>query len=528
VRHPSPASALAAAVLASLLAAALLPACGEKRFDRRGPSGQAAGEACSRAADCRAGLLCVSRRCASSLPAGACQPPGATQVVLGDRAGPDAAPDPITDPTCPRPVRPAVLEAGQVQELGVHAVGDTLSFQVAQGAPGFTVVSQEVEGSAVDEVFFGDLPAPNTVQPTDVFQPVSSAKFYDALAPIPADLTSLLAFYFGFVPSSGSFTVPNTAASLDLVLSEGGLPAGTWSFTLTDAARDCARESGCTGASAGGRYDVKVLTRPGPPAATGVLDLEVYLVTDRIAAADAAGDPATSSATRQLQRFVDGVRTTYARAGICLGAVTFHDLPGWAREQFQSLDIDGNGPCAPISQLFSLALDRNAVHLFLVEELVQSGSSDQLSVIGIDGSIPGPSGVPGTINSGAAVSIADLDPSDAAGACAGSFDLRRCGTDLVAYIAAHEAGHWLGLYHVTEQTGSDFDPLSDTPTCPCSECARGGQACSAPVGAASCGAQSGACAGAGNLMFWSIHPDFSAGSLSAQQGEVMRLNPAVR
>ncbi|MDF2698080.1 MAG: hypothetical protein K0S65_6463, partial [Labilithrix sp.] len=32
-------------------------------------------------------------------------------------------------------------------------------------------------------------------------------------------------------------------------------------------------------------------------------------------------------------------------------------------------------------------------------------------------------------------------------------------------VLAHEAGHYFGLFHTTEKTGTDFDPLSDTPQC---------------------------------------------------------------
>ena len=40
-----------------------------------------------------------------------------------------------------------------------------------------------------------------------------------------------------------------------------------------------------------------------------------------------------------------------------------------------------------------------------------------------------------------------------------------CGADQVAYIAAHESGHYLGLYHTTEANAGIFDPLGDTPQC---------------------------------------------------------------
>jgi hypothetical protein len=174
------------------------------------------------------------------------------------------------------------------------------------------------------------------------------------------------------------------------------------------------------------------------------------------------------------------------------------------------------------------------VHLFLVDELTVSDPDGDFLVVGIDGSIPGPSGVPGTINGGAVVPLYDLG----AGACAGDVNLAGCGSDQLGYVAAHEAAHWLGLYHTTERSGTLFDPLSDTPTCACTACAplleRAACADNAPEGeplsvtGASCGGTGPSCGGASNLMFWLLDEHRSNGSLTPEQGEVMRLNPAVR
>ncbi len=523
------------------LAATAAVACGKPSFDRREqPPGGGSGEICARAADCRSGLVCVSRRCAAALPAGTCRPPGDPVIVLGEVAGPAARPDPLPDPPCAQPVQPAL--AGDVQERGEHAVGDAVSFEVPPGTTGFTIVSQEVDGSAVDAVTVGDASLPNSVFPLRILRP-DGAPFYEGFAEPPStggypDYTQALAFYFGVIPSSGSMTVPNTTPALDLVRSEGQLPGGTWRFTLTDLARECALASGCTGGSTAGRYDVKVLTRRGGLAATGTLDLELYLVSSahpEYTAAAATGDPASSRTAAQFRRLVDGLAALFGRAGICLGTVTFHDVPDWVRTELSAPDIDVEGPCSDLSRLFRLAVARDAVHLFLVDELLTAQDGETSMVVGLDGSIPGPSGVPGGINSGAAVVLADLGftPDVLPNACdpGQPFRLGVCGTDAVAYIAAHEAGHWLGLYHPTESGGVDFDPLSDTATCPCNACggplsARCGNGAELP--ASSCAGEPAACAGADNLMFWQIHPGHATGALSPQQGEVMRLNPAIR
>lgn len=526
-----------------VLALAAAAACGKPSFDRRElpPAGGGSGAVCASAGDCQAGLVCVSRRCAVSLPAGACRPPGTPVVALGDVAGPAVKPDPLPDPPCAQPVMPAVASE-PVQERGEHPVGDRVSFEVPPGSSGFTLVAQEVDGSAPDSVTVAGGTLPNSVFPAQISQP-DGATFYDAFADPPlvggyADVTRALAFYFGVVPSVGSMTVPNTTAALDMIRSAGQLPSGTWSFTLADRASVCARISSCSGGSTAGRYDVKVLTRPGAPVATGTLDLDVYLVsTDHpeYTAAAATADPATGRTAAQFKRFVDDLGLLLGKGGICLGTVTFHDVADWARTELSAPNVDADGPCSDLSRLFRLAVPHDSVHLFLVDDLVTTTNSQTSMLVGLDGSIPGPSGVPGGINSGAAVVLADLGftPSALPNACdpGQPFRIGACGTDSVAYIAAHEAGHWLGLYHVTESGGTDFDPLTDTPTCPCNACGgalttRCGNG--AELAASSCAGVISGCSGADNLMFWQIHPAYANGTLSPQQGEVMRLNPAVR
>jgi hypothetical protein len=286
---------------------------------------------------------------------------------------------------------------------------------------------------------------------------------------------------------------------------------------------------------------VRVITRPLPASGSGRLDVDVYLAsavfptsaTNRTAAAAAA------AASPEIARMFRTFGAVLANAGVCLGEVTFHDLPVWA-DRHRSVAIDGAVPCDDLSQLFTLAVaPRPSVHLFLVDELTVSEPDADFTVVGIDGSIPGPSGVPGTINGGAVVALgSDFGAEIAPGACAGPVHLGGCGVDQLGYVAAHETAHWLGLYHTTERSGSLFDPLSDTPTCACSACAplleRATCAENDPEGeplpmtGGFCAEDGATCGGASNLMFWLFDVGRSRGALTPEQGEVMRLNPAVR
>jgi hypothetical protein len=525
---------LAAAALAALAA------CGSGDGGAATPPpGKATGEACAARAECAAGLVCLSGACAASPPAAASCPaaPGtAPAPSLGD---PVSSADPAT---CVSTVVGPVL--ANAADLGTLQVGSTATFEVPAGTSSIVLFSQEAGGTAPDTIAFGGSSVPNAVVPTDVRSP-SGSLWYDDLAPWPGvrigsytypEFTGLLALSLLPQPISGAFVIPNTSAALDRVLAAGGIEAGPWTFTVNDWARECTSTAGCTGGSDAGTYRVHAVTRGEPLASTGTLDLEVYLATDPEGALSTAQGAVSHP---QISRWVRSVGHYLGAAGLCLGSVTFRDLPAWARSRYApngTVDVTDPGPCGDLQQLFTNATaPSRAVHLFLAEELVEAGAGGGFTVVGVDGSIPGPSGFPGTIYGGA---ILGLFGELGAGACEGAGPTLACGTDQLAYVAAHEIGHWLGLYHTTESTGTLFDPLSDTPRCPCYSCASTtarrnactevrGQAAATSVTNGDC-AKSASCGGGRNLMFWLFSEGTSTGELSPDQGRVVRLNPAVR
>jgi hypothetical protein len=176
----------------------------------------------------------------------------------------------------------------------------------------------------------------------------------------------------------------------------------------------------------------------------------------------------------------------------------------------------------------------NTMNLFLVQSLRSADATGGATVVGIDGTIPGPSSLNGTVHSGAVVSAADLFTASQQ-SCGTGVNIAGCGPDRVAYIAAHETGHFLGLFHTTEQEGADFDPLTDTAKCPCT-------ACSSPTDRPNCGSSSvaapfiaadrcvslPACGGGDNLMFWFLEAGIWRAVITPQQAQVMRLNPLVQ
>jgi hypothetical protein len=85
--------------------------------------------------------------------------------------------------------------------------------------------------------------------------------------------------------------------------------------------------------------------------------------------------------------------------------------------------------------------------LFLVRSI---RGREGFAALGISGGIPGPTGVHGTGHSGVVV----------------AFDPAVIGSDgaLAGHVMAHETGHFLGLFHVTERL-RPCDPAEMPPGC---------------------------------------------------------------
>ncbi len=503
-----------------------------------GSGGGDAGQTKDAGVSTDAGSTVIDAGSSAPLDAGAypafrtCSPPGTRQVTNGGTAGPSSAPT-----ACDKSVRASSLQGLQKISLGTHSVNETLTFSVPPSTGGITVVQQAV--SANTSVGFQGTGIPNASVPHRLTTP-AGLMLYDDNATPPADATTANIWSQAPTANTGVVTLPNTSAAFRL-MTAGALPQGTWSVTVNDYAAECAGTANlCTsGASTTGTYDVTVLLRRGPVPSTGTIDVAIYLVTNSFTAT-------TAMSSTKMTRMLDSLATIYARAGLCLGTVSFYDVPAWAKTKYATgVRADDTGVCSDLNQMFTLSkAGQNTLNFFFVDAISQTSTGGG-TIVGIDGAIPGPSSVNGTVKSGAVVNIADL----ASGFClSGSVDPFLCGADAVAYIAAHEGGHWLGLYHTTETNGLIWDPLTDTPKCTCSTtCVSAtaaskccdfntgkfpdGGTCTASFtqmsGSVCSSASKPQCQGADDLMFW-VLDSTSAGNVSAEQGAVIRANPLVQ
>jgi hypothetical protein len=486
---------------------------------------------CNVPADCPTGYSCVAggggNVCRVTGATPACTPPGSPQIVSGGMVGPATQPP---QGSCMRaPQQPSL----QTVKFNTNPVGTPITVTVPPGTGSMSIIQQRI--SAPDSVVYKGAPLANSVVP-GIVKDASSTTVYDDSAPQVTDPSGLAIFYGGESVSTGVMTFPNTSPLLLQTAVRGGLAPGHWQFTVNDFAYECTATSNCSGGSSSSTYDVQVFLKPGITLATGTVDVAFYLVGIPAPGLTSASAPTNARAKRLVQT----LGTVFANAGLCLGKVTFYDVPSWAQALYGSnLNVDDDSPCGDYSQMFTLAAPGNQINYFLVNQLVAKSHGNSV-VVGIDGTIPGPSSIGGTIHSGAVVSSANLF----AGACGtGGLDLVNCGTDEVAYIAAHEGGHWMGLYHTTEFDGEFFDSLTDTLTCSCESCAPQSQraTCDTPgktpapanptiMDPTFCmsTASTPVCGGGLNLMFWEFDRSLSTGELSSDQGQVIRANPVVR
>ena len=302
------------------------------------------------------------------------------------------------------------VELGSVM-LGMTGDSDVVRFDLPAGTTTFTVV---IAGPADGTFIVKTMTGPNGTLVTDDDSNVSAVE----------------RFVLG--PFAAQFKSPNR------VMQDDGVAAAL--FPNNPGA-----------VVTGGSYEMviagmKVTGNQGAPYATAVditvhfktqlhesgrVDVHIYLTgAGQLSAATAPTTPLVVDTVARL-------RTIYEQADLHVATVSYHDVD----PSFQTIEAFGT---ARLGQLFQLTEGMGAgMHYFLIDRF-EGGLGG--GVGGIAGGIPGPPLWPGTVNAGVAVALS---------AAMGS-------ADTLAHIMAHEGGHWLGLFHTSEITGTT-DQLPDTP-----------------------------------------------------------------
>lgn len=181
------------------------------------------------------------------------------------------------------------------------------------------------------------------------------------------------------------------------------------------------------------------------------IDLNIYLVgVPNITAAQA---PTNTN----LQATLAAFSNIYTAANISLGTVRYFDITGADAQSYRVIRTEDD-----ISELVALsqvpgqtADDALSLNVFFVRNISLGGGT-----IGISQGLPGPAGIHGTGASGVVFTSEFLgqtfnDPSSG----------QTNGNEYTGVVMAHELGHYLGLFHTTEQFAQGQDPLTDTPVC---------------------------------------------------------------
>ena len=151
---------------------------------------------------------------------------------------------------------------------------------------------------------------------------------------------------------------------------------------------------------------------------------------------------------------------------------------------------------------------KDAVNLFFVEDQ----PSSETALFGVSAGIPGTMGIASSWNG-----VINYLSAHATGSTLNS--------QLLGETAAHEMGHWLGLFHTTEANGTSFDPLSDTAQCAISRDNDN----DSKVYPEECVDY-----GADNLMFWTAWSTSSQAAgkkqenLSSEQQYILKYSPIAR
>lgn len=228
-----------------------------------------------------------------------------------------------------------------------------------------------------------------------------------------------------------------------------------------------------------------------------------------------------------LQDAVDRITSIYAQNSVKID-VQFSATSVSASEFLDLTDFeDETGTLASsLTKLYTTtgsSQDANSLNIFLTSD---TSNSSYAGLLGMAAGIPGVPGIVATKKAGMIVLIEPHRTSGSAATALSAGDQQFLGDTI-----AHEAGHFLGLFHTNERGGASStlsifglnarDALIETPYCLSSQDAN----TDGFVSISECSGTGFTNSGALNLMFWAGDGVTSQTQLTGEQGWILRSNP---
>ncbi|MDZ4724535.1 MAG: M12 family metallo-peptidase [Leptospira sp.] len=227
-----------------------------------------------------------------------------------------------------------------------------------------------------------------------------------------------------------------------------------------------------------------------------------------------------------IQTAVDRMKSIYAQDSVKIDLeFTAATLTASEFQTITDLSSDTGLVTGSLSKLYvssSATQSSDSLNIFFT-----ASESEVGGVLGIAAGIPGVPGITGTKKSGMIVFLEAHRSSGSAGTALSAADQTFMGDTM-----AHEAGHFLGLFHTNERGGYNSssssgtyrkDALSDTPYCLSTRDLNS----NGVVDISECSLTGFTNSGASNLMFWAGDGVTSQTQLTGEQGWILRNYPIV-